>query len=347
MTKEKEISLETRAQIEILNKEGFSQRQIAKKLNISRHGVQYSLKRKEETGENLDKKRCGPPKTTTAAEDKHLRLTSKRNRKLTAPDLRADLNSTRLIPVSLTTVKRRLRSFGLCGRVAMRKPLLRPVNKKKRLAWAKAHKNWTYNEWKNVLWSDESKFELFAGNRRQYVRRMVGERAIDACIVPTVKHGGGSVMVWGCFGGERSGDLIQIKGIMKKEQYHSILQRHAIPSGLRILGQNFTFQQDNDPKHSSKLCQNYLQSKQNAQILKIMTWPPQSPDLSPIELAWDELDRRVREKRPSSEKELFVCLKEGWERISGDYWKKLLERMPKLCSAVIKAKGGYFDESGI
>ncbi|KAF7666597.1 hypothetical protein LDENG_00100410, partial [Lucifuga dentata] len=41
-----------------------------------------------------------------------------------------------------------------------------------------------------------------------------------------------SVMLWGCFGGERSGDLVQVKGILKEESYHSILQRHAIPSGL-------------------------------------------------------------------------------------------------------------------
>ncbi|KAF7659340.1 hypothetical protein LDENG_00299250 [Lucifuga dentata] len=39
---------------------------------------------------------------------------------------------------------------------------------------------------------------------------------------------------------------------MKKENYHSILQRHAIPFGLQIIGQNFILQQDNDPNHSSK-----------------------------------------------------------------------------------------------
>ncbi|KAF7664507.1 hypothetical protein LDENG_00173340 [Lucifuga dentata] len=59
-------------------------------------------------------------------------------------------------------------------------------------------------------------------------------------------------MLWWCFGGERSGNLVQVKGIMKKENYHSILQRHMIPFGLRIIGQNFILQQDNDPKHSSK-----------------------------------------------------------------------------------------------
>ena len=44
-------------------------------------------------------------------------------------------------------------------------------------------------------------------------------------------------------GGERAGDLIQVKGIIKKQQNNSILQKLAIPSGLRITGKKFTFQQ--------------------------------------------------------------------------------------------------------
>lgn len=347
MAKTKQISLEKRAQIEILRKEGFSERKIAEKVGVSNKGVHYALHRQQETGSNVDRPRSGRKKVTTDAEDKHLRITSKRNRRLTAPDLKADLNAKREVAVSLTTVKRRLQAAGLHGRVAARKPLLRPINKKKRLQWARVHQYGTVKEWENVLWSDESKFELFAGNRRVYVRRMTGERGNEQCIVPTVKHGGGSVMVWGCFGGERTGDLVRVNGIMEKEHYHSILSRHAIPSGLRVIGKKFEFQQDNDPKHASKLCQNYLQSKEKQKILKIMTWPPQSPDLSPIELAWDELDREVRRKRPTSENELFECLKASWENIPGSYFKKLLERMPRLCAAVIKAKGGYFDESKV
>ena len=64
-------------------------------------------------------------------------MSSKRNRKIPATILTAELNKTRVKPVSTDTVKRRLRSVNLIGRVAARKPLLRAVNKKKRLEWAK------------------------------------------------------------------------------------------------------------------------------------------------------------------------------------------------------------------
>jgi hypothetical protein len=244
-------------------------------------------------------------------------------------------------------VRRRLKDAGLHGRISTKKPLLRPQNRAKRLAWANKHKNWTYDDWKNVLWTDESKFEIFNTKRRVYVRRRTGERYLSACVTPTVKHGGGSVMVWGCFGAEKVGDLHQVQGILNKNGYHLILQKHTIPSGTRLIGPKFILQQDNDPKHTSLLCKHYLENKEKANILQTMEWPPQSPDLNPIELLWDELDRKVREMQPTSAKHLWECLQNAWESIPQSCLSKLTERMVRVCRAVITAKGGYFPESKI
>ncbi|XP_070972061.1 uncharacterized protein [Oncorhynchus clarkii lewisi] len=63
-----------------------------------------------------------------------------------------------------------------------------------------------------------------------------------------VKHGGGGVMVSGCFAVDTVCDLFRIQGKLNQHVYHSILQRYAVPSGLR-LGLSFVFQQDNDPTH--------------------------------------------------------------------------------------------------
>lgn len=154
-------------------------------------------------------------------------------------------------------------------------------------------------------------------------------------------------MVWGCFGAGEVGDLYKVKGILNKEGYHSILQHHAISCVQRLIGANFLLQQDNDPKHTSKLCKKYLGKKQAAGMLSVMECPAQSPDLNPIELLWEQLDRMVRKKCPSSQSNLWEVLQEAWGEISTDYLNKLTARMPKVCNAVIAANGAFFDESKV
>ena len=55
-------------------------------------------------------------------------------------------------------------------------------------------------------------------------------------------------MVWGCF----AGDLFRIQGTLNQHGYYSILQRYTIASGLRLVGLSLVFQQDTDPKHTSR-----------------------------------------------------------------------------------------------
>ena len=81
-------------------------------------------------------------------------------------------------------------------------------------------------------------------------------------------------MVLGCFAGDTVCDLFSIQGTLNQHVYHRILQRYAVPSGLRLVGLSFVFQQDNDPKHTSRLCKGYLTNKESDGVLHQMTWPP-------------------------------------------------------------------------
>lgn len=237
MAKGKQIGNEKRAAIWVLYKEGYSEREISKKDSVSPKGVHITIIRKRETGELSDRRRSGRPKATTSAEDRFIVTTSKCNRRLTAPEI-TQINEIRQKKVSVTTVKTRLLTAGLKDCVAMKKPLLRPMHKQNDLL---GHENMKAADVNSRLEKRKSKFAIF-GSMRIFVRRRSRERVDEQCIVPTVKHRGGSVMVWGCFTGETVGDLVKIEDTMKKEEYFKILQDNALPSRSRIVGQNLIFQ---------------------------------------------------------------------------------------------------------
>ena len=153
MARTTQLSKEKQQSIITLRQEGQSSRKISRTLNVS-SAVAKTIKRYDETGSHEDRPRTGRPRVTSAAEDKFIRVTSLRNRQLTAPQIRAHINalqSSSSRHISTSTVQRRLRESGLHGGIAAKKPLLRMNNKKKRLAWAKKHKEWTLNQWKSTL----------------------------------------------------------------------------------------------------------------------------------------------------------------------------------------------------
>ena len=84
---------------------------------------------------------------------------------------------------------------------------------------------------------------------------------IPASIAPAVKHVGCSVMVWGCFSSSGVGDLTKICCILKKEGYRDIRKNIANPSGLSLIWKGFVLQQDNDPKHITIVCKEYIEKQ--------------------------------------------------------------------------------------
>ncbi len=154
----------------------------------------FLLKKYKKTGSVKDLPRSGRPRKTSEREDRHLALSVARNPKTNATWL-----AKRLVPglfknrISRFTVRRRLREWDFGPHTAAKKPLLSYDNIQKRLEWAKAHIDWTVEDWKRVLFSDESPFCLFQSYGRKIVWRRKGERYKPNCLEKTVKHGGGKI----------------------------------------------------------------------------------------------------------------------------------------------------------
>ncbi len=173
-----------------------------------------------------------------------------------------------------------------------------------------------------------------AGLASQRCRK--GEEYKEKCMVPTVKHGGGSVLMWGCMSAAGVGELHFIDGIMNSQMYCSILKEKMLPS-LRALGRRALFQHDNDPKHTSKATVGFLKKNR----VKVIQWPSMSPDLNPIEHVWGILKRQVEHHSPSGIQSLKEVILEEWKKIDLAKCRQLVHSMPRRLGAVIKNHGGH------
>ena len=97
-------------------------------------------------------------------------------------------------------------------------------NQKKRLEFAKVHQHWVIDDWNRVIWPDETKINRFGSDGRLWCWKLQGEGLSDRTVQPTLKHGGGSVMVWGCVTAHGVGYLSKIEGGLDGELYCKILE---------------------------------------------------------------------------------------------------------------------------
>ena len=169
--------------------------------------------------------------------------------------------------------------------------------------------------------------------------RRAGERHNIENIVPSVKHGGGGIMVWGCFSRRGMDTLIRVDRKMNHQDYIRILDKHLLPLIQSAFnGKGYAFQDDNAPVHTAKGVTNWIREKK---IKNLPDWPSQSPDLNPIEHLWNELKRRLnnRKKRPKNATELEIALKEEWSLIPHQTYSNLIKSMPRRLEACILNNG--------
>lgn len=194
---------------------------------------------------------------------------------------------------------------------------------------------WTYNDWKKVIFSDESKFDVCVGDSRKRVIRAKNEAFHKDCLKRTVKFAKGQ-MVWGCMSAEGVGQLMFIEGIVNATKYQSILQDCLLPS-LEVLcpeGQCI-FQQDGASSHTARTTKAWFGTNN----INVLSWPANSPDLNVIEAVWHEMKRHLRNHPQRTIADLRQEIQRIWDALSPEFCKKLVESMPARIRAVIKAKG--------
>lgn len=317
-------------------KNGISQRKIAAIVNIKPPTVQKIIQRFVHENRLENKGRQAPNKIFTDADERYIVRKIKVNPRLSAPKLASEVKMDLGVECCDETIRRVLRAHDLNGRVARKKPFISPKNKLARLNFAKAHVSMTHDFWKTVIFADESKFNIFGSDGNAYVWRKPNTELKPENLKATVKHGGGSVMVWACMSAAGPGKLVFIESTMDKLVYLQILKTNLLQSAEALgIKTNFRYYQDNDPKHKAAIVQSWLIYN----CPHLMNPPAQSPDLNVIENLWSILENNIRKYHISNKNDLKEALTREWAKISPETTQKLVESMPKRLNGVINNKG--------
>lgn len=335
------LTPEKRARILVLLEEKYPAREIARREKIQPSTVLRIRKRWQKTQSCQDARRTGRPRAVSERGERQIARLVTSGQCHTAVDTQQLLRESEGEAVSSRTVRRIFRRIGLVARVKRRKPLLQKRHLQARLCFAKKCANWTVVDWRRVIYSDESKFTIFGSGRRQHCWVKPGAPLSTAHVQPTAKHGGGSIMVWGCLTSQGVGNLCRIIGGLDAELYCRILgdDLKGTLSYYHFNPSEVTFQHDNDPKHTAKRTKRWLGDNH----IRVLDWPAQSPDLNPMEHLWEEVKRRMSNlsKKPRSKDELWDRLQDVWNGIEPSVCAKLVDSMPARIQAVLDAKGGY------
>ena len=317
---------------------GTPQCDVALRFGVHRNTISSLWRRFQTTGSGSDSPRSGRPRVTSHRQEQYTRMTHLRNRfQTTGVTARTILGLRR---IHLRTARNRLLEHHIRPHRPCVRTLLLPRHRAERLRWSRAHLRWRLREWGAVLFSDESRFSLDHSDGRIMVYRRVGGRYQNACIRQRRAFGDGSVMVWGGISVHGRTPpphhLVIMNGNLNAHRYLEEVVRSHVLLFVRGQRRNMTFQQDNARPHA------FMNFLRHENVL-VMAWPSMSPDLSPIEHVWDEMDRRLRQQpnQPVTLQGLGEALQELWQEIPQAFHANLVASMRCRCQECVNGRGGH------
>ena len=273
-------------------------------------------------------------------------------------------------PVSKTTVHNYMtKCLGLKPLKLRRQPKLTEAQKRKRLAFARERKNWTIQDWRRVLFSDESVFELMHPPNRQN-ERVWAHSSAEVPAIDTAKQPL-KVMVWAMMSHQGLSELhfvprgqtvtaqYYVEEILKKSAASAMKRKRKTgpptqvelqrkrktgpPTQVELLPKmsEAIFQQDGAPAHHATSTQQWCRDNLPG-FWEKGVWPGNSPDLSPIENVWAIVQNELDMMEPATtEKALIRNLQRAWLSISAETLDNLMCGMPDRMRECVRLGGGY------
>lgn len=321
---------------------GESQRLIARNMALKRTTICNFLQKVSNEHTMIDKPKSGRPAKLT---DRTRRLLCRKVENyeiVSVPELVQSAARDYQVQLSESTANRMLHAAGLRIRHSIRKPLLTAEHKRRRLEFALAHQDWTIDDWKHAVFSDETIITAYPMHPCQLIWTKITDSLDPHLIVPTVQAGGSKIMTWGCISWNGFHDLVLLEDRVNAQDYIEVLDGYLLPIRNEYFqNQPFIFQQDGASIHTAGVVNQFF-GDENIDVLE---WPPHSPDLNIIEHMWRYLKVELHKQEPARNKDelwnkVLAIMPTFWSPDMTEKIQNLFKSMPRRIEAVISVRGG-------
>ncbi|GBO19053.1 Transposable element Tc1 transposase [Araneus ventricosus] len=191
------------------------------------------------------------------------------------------------------------------------------------------------DEWRRVAWSDESRFLIhhIDGRGTPSARRTVA----PSCTASHTQAGGGGIMLCGTFSWAALGPVVVVEQTMKAANYLDIIADQLHPYMAFVFPTGNGIQQDIAPCHKTRIVLEWFEEYTDK--LHLMSWPPYSRNLNPMEHIWDVMERQLRAQTPP-----FPNISTLRGRCLDIWFKQLASsHLPKTCGIYTQAICSCFE----
>ena len=223
------IGEDKRIQIISLRDQGYTLDRISRKSKVAKTTVHDVLNKWKQHHTIQDLPKTGRPAIVDDRTKRRLARMVQSGEVRTAPELALVAASRDIVHISSDTVRRILHQQGLNAMHMVKKPMLTREHKRKRLEFARAHRHWTVEQWKQVIFSDETVIPARPSDTHEMVWTKPTHGLNPKLVVPTVQGGGPAIMVWGCISRHGFHDLILLDGTVDAKGYTTVLQNYLLP----------------------------------------------------------------------------------------------------------------------
>lgn len=306
---------------------GCTYQQIISNLHISSKRIS-AIKKGTELNHTI-----GRPKALTEDMINYIELLSLTNSLYTDGEITDLVNQKFNINVSLTTVVKMRRELGFIYRPPLVKQVLTEDHKIQRYQFCKWILDQPEEMFHHVIFSDESRFERCPDNSWRRIKRGMWN---ESCFVSKEKFNDG-VMVWGAIGVGYKTALIRCSKKEDAKEYRRILEESNIivECNQRFGEKGWFFMHDGAPCHNAETTLEYLGER----VLLIPGWPPNSPDLNPIEMLWSILKKKLKKHEWAEGEDIYSLCCEFWDNIDERIINNLVHDFLRRCNLVLQ-KGG-------